>query len=129
VPVKKTTKKTAAKKTTRKAARRAITQAQLIDAISEDTGFGKSDIKHVLTSMEEQVTNYLQNVDKVKIGNLVQLEVRKVKARKSRMGRNPRTGEDVKIAAKPASVKVAARVLVGAKRACPTLAKANRVLG
>lgn len=125
----KTTKKTAAKKTTRKPARRAITAAQLVEQISEDTGYGKSDIKHVLASLEETVVNLLASCEKVKIGQLVQLEAKIRPPRKARMGRNPRTGEAVKIASKPASVVVRARVLGKAKAATPSLAAAKKVMG
>jgi hypothetical protein len=44
------------------------------------------------------------------------------------MGRNPATGEAIKVAAKPASVDVRARPLAKAKAALPCVQKARRRL-
>ena len=44
------------------------------------------------------------------------------------MGRNPATGEAIKVAAKPASVDVRARPLAKAKAALPSLQKTRRRL-
>ena len=49
-------------------------------------------------------------------------------ATKARQGRNPATGEEITISAKPASVDVRARALAKAKAALPSLAKAKKVL-
>lgn len=127
--VKKAAKKAPAKKTTRKPARRAITQAQLVETISEQTGFGKSDVKHVLAVQDDVVAGFLADCEKVKIGQLVQLEAKIRPPRKARMGRNPSTGEPVKIAAKGASTVIRARLLKRAKDATPSLAKAKKVIG
>ena len=127
--VKKAAKKAAPKKTTRKPARRAVTQAQIIEAISEATGFGKSDIRHVLVTQDDVIAGLLADCEKVKIGQLVQLEVKIRPPRKARMGRNPSNGEPVKIPAKGASTVVRARLLKRAKDATPTLAKAKKVIG
>lgn len=127
--VKKTTKKKTTTKRTRKPARRAIAQAQLVQLISEDTGYSTSDVRHVLSSLNDIVIRELGNCEKVKIGQIVQLEAKERKARKARMGRNPATGDPVKIAAKPADVVVRARVLTAAKSAAPKLAKLRKVVG
>ena len=58
----------------------------------------------------------LSNAQKVRIGGIVQLTVRVKPAQKKRQGRNPATGEQITIAAKPASVDVRARALARAKR-------------
>jgi nucleoid DNA-binding protein len=105
-----------------------VTAAQLTEAISEETGYSKADIRHVLVSLDDVVAAYLAEGEKVKLGGLVQLEVKIRPARKKRMGRNPRTGEAVQVAAKPATPVVRARVLKKAKDATPSLAKARRVL-
>lgn len=118
------------RKTTRRApARRAITQAQLVDAISDETGYSKSDVRHVLATLDDVVIQMLADAEKVKIGNIVQLEVKIRPARKARMGRNPATGDPVKIAAKGATPVVRARILKRAKDATPTLQKAKKVIG
>jgi hypothetical protein len=63
-----------------------------------------------------------------RIGGLVQLTVRVKPAQKKRRGRNPVTGEEIEIAAKPASVDVRARPLAKAKAALPSVQKARRRL-
>jgi nucleoid DNA-binding protein len=124
------TKTKTRKTTTRRApARRAVTQAQLVDAVSETTGYSKSDVRHVLQSLDDVVIELLANAEKVKIGQLVQLEVKIRPPRKARMGRNPATGEAVKIAAKGAAPVVRARILKRAKDATPSLQKARKVMG
>jgi nucleoid DNA-binding protein len=99
-----------------------VTQGQLIEELAEETGYSKSDCRHYLASLSEIVKAHITDCERVKIGDLVQFEPKLRKAQKARMGRNPATGEDVKIGKKPASVRVAARVLKGAKMAAPKLA-------
>ena len=70
----------------------------------------------------------LGNAQKVRIGGLVQLTVRVKLAQKKRPGRNPATGEEIEIAAKPTSVDVRARPLTRAKSALPSVQKARRRL-
>jgi nucleoid DNA-binding protein len=49
-------------------------------------------------------------------------------ATKSRKGHNPATGEEITIAAKPASVDVRARPLARTKEVVPSVQKARRRL-
>ena len=106
-----------------------LTQTQLVTQLSESTELSKADIKNVLTSLEELVLSELGNAEKVKIGGLVQLEVKLKPATKAREGRNPATGETITIAAKPASVALKARPLAKAKSALPSVQKAKKKLG
>ena len=106
-----------------------VTQGEFVERVAEHSGYSKSDIRHVLNSINEIVTEAIESCERVKIGNLVQFEAKLKKAQKSRMGRNPATGEDVRIPKKPASVRVAARVLVGAKESAPKLVTLKRKLG
>jgi nucleoid DNA-binding protein len=78
--------------------------------------------------LEEIVLEELGNAQKVRIGGLVQLTVRVKPAQKARKGRNPATGEEITIAAKPASVDLRARSLSRAKAALPSVQKARRRL-
>ena len=57
-----------------------------------------------LAALDEIVLDELGNAQKVRIGGVVQLTVRVKPAQKARKGRNPATGEEITIAAKPASV-------------------------
>jgi DNA-binding protein HU-beta len=106
----------------------ALTQTQLADAVAEQAGITRNEAKNVLTALEEVILTEIGNAQKVKIGNLVQLTVRLKPATKARQGRNPATGEEITISAKPASVDVRARALAKAKAGLPSLAKAKKVL-
>jgi DNA-binding protein HU-beta len=106
----------------------ALTQAQLASALAERVELSKADAKIVLDAFEEIVLEQLAQAEKVRIGKLVQLTVRLKPATKSRKGRNPATGEEITIKAKPASVDVRARPLAGAKEALPSIQKARRKL-
>jgi nucleoid DNA-binding protein len=106
----------------------ALTQSQLADAVAERAGLSRAQAKTAIQALEEVVLGEIGNASKVKIGNLVQLTVRVKPATKSRKGRNPATGEEITIAAKPASVDVRARVLAKTKAALPSVQKAKRRL-
>lgn len=105
-----------------------LTQTQLTSAVAERTDIAKSEAKRVLDALEAVVLEELGNAQKVKIGTLVQLTVRLKPATKARKGRNPATGEEITIAAKPASVDLRARPLAKAKAALPSVQKARRRL-
>ncbi len=107
----------------------ALTQTQLISKLAEETELSKADVKTVLTALEETILSEISSAEKVKIGSLVQLQVKLKPATKAREGRNPATGETITIAAKPASVQLKARPLAKAKNALPTVQKAKKVLG
>jgi DNA-binding protein HU-beta len=106
----------------------ALTQTQLIAAVAEKADISKPDAKKALTALEEVLLAEIGNAEKVKIGGLVQMTVRVKPATKARKGRNPATGEEITIAAKPASVTLAARPLAKAKAGLPTVQKARRRL-
>jgi DNA-binding protein HU-beta len=105
-----------------------LTQSQLTAEVAERAGLSKSDAKSALDALEEIVLEQLGEAEKVKIGGVVQLTVRLKDATGPRKGRNPATGEEITIAAKPASVTVKARPLAKAKAALPSVAAARRVL-
>jgi DNA-binding protein HU-beta len=106
----------------------ALTQAQLVTAVAERAEMSKAEAKRALTALDEIVLEELGNAQKVRIGGLVQLTVRLKPAQKKRQGRNPATGEEITIAAKPASVDLRARPLAKAKGALPSVQKARRRL-
>lgn len=106
----------------------ALTQTQLIAKLAEETELSKAEVKTVLTALEETILSEISEAEKVKIGSLVQLQVKLKPATKEREGRNPATGETITIAAKPASVQLKARPLAKAKNALPTVQKAKKVL-
>jgi nucleoid DNA-binding protein len=102
------------------------TQVQLSAALADRAEISRAEAKRVLGALEEVVLEELGNAQKVRISGLVPLTVRVKPAQKARMGRNPATGEAIKVAAKPASVEVRARPLAKAKAGLPTVQKARR---
>jgi DNA-binding protein HU-beta len=105
-----------------------LTQTQLTSEVAERSGLTKADAKAALTALEEIVLEELGNAEKVRIGGVVQLVVRVKEATKPRQGRNPATGEEITISAKPASVALKARPLAKAKAALPSVQKARKRL-
>ena len=105
-----------------------LTQSQLLGEVAERAGLSKSDAKAAMEALEEVILEQLGEAEKVKIGGIVQLTVRLKDATGPRKGRNPATGEEITIAAKPASVTVKARPLAKAKAALPSVQAARRRL-
>ena len=106
----------------------ALTQSQMVAAVADRAEMSKAEAKRALDGLDEIVLEELGNAQKVRLGGLVQLTVRVKPATKKRPGRNPATGEEITIAAKPASVDVRARPLAKAKAALPSVQKARRRL-
>jgi nucleoid DNA-binding protein len=90
---------------------------QLAGAVADRAEITRAEAKRVLEALEDIVLDEIANAQKVKIGGLVQLTVRVKPASKARKGRNPATGEEITIAAKPASVDLRARAHEGQGRA------------
>ena len=105
-----------------------LTQTQLVAAVAERADLTRADAKRALAALDEVVLGEIGNAQKVRIGGLVQLAPRVKPATKKRQGRNPATGEEITIAAKPASVDLRARPLAKAKGALPSVQKARRRL-
>ena len=105
-----------------------LTQTQFASAVADRAEISRAEAKRVLGVIEEIALEELGNAQKVRIAGLVQLTVRVKPAQKKRKGRNPATGEEITIAAKPASVDLRARPLAKAKTALPSVQKARRRL-
>ena len=103
-----------------------MTQTQLADAVADKAGLSRADAKKALAALEEVVLGEIGNAEKIKIGGVVQLDVRVRPATDARPGRNPATGEEITISAKPASVAVKARPLAKAKAAAPPLSRVQQ---
>ena len=118
-----------AKKTTKKSAKAAPqkklpaigkkqTKAQIITAIAEDTGLTKKEVSAVFGSLGDLITRHIKKRGSGEFAIPdTGVKIRRVKkpARKARMGRNPATGEAMKIAAKPASTAVRVTALKALK--------------
>lgn len=81
-----------------------MTKADLLKAISADTGETAATVDAVLTSLASVTSKALGEGEDVTIPGLLKLDT---KERAARKGRNPKTGEEIDIAAKTVvSVKV-----------------------
>lgn len=89
-----------------------VTQPELVDELVEKTGWSKSDIRSFLSHMETVVVGFVENGYRVKLPGGVVVGGAVKPATKKRKGRNPKTGEEITIAAKPASTKVKAKVVL-----------------
>ena len=76
-----------------------MNKAELIDAIAKDSGLSKADSGRALDALVTTVTKTLKKGDEVAITGFGKWSVTK---RPARTGRNPQTGEPVKIKASKA---------------------------
>ncbi len=78
-----------------------MTKTDLVNVISAETQLKKKDVEAVISSAMGAIANALKEGDKVQLIGFGTFEV---KATEEREGRNPRTGETIKIPAgkKPA---------------------------
>ena len=88
-----------------------VTLRHLAETLSESHELPKKQAEAILGNMVELVVKHLKKGDRIRIGGLGILQVRK---RAARMGRNPATGEPIKI---KASKKVAFRAAKELKEA------------
>src|SRR5206468_7054381 len=87
-----------------------MNKSDLVDAIAAATNEGKSKVAAVLDAVLDHISAALQKGEKVTLPGFGTFETRR---RQARSGRNPRTGEPVKIAATTAPVFKAGATLKG----------------
>ncbi len=75
----------------------AMTKADLVDAIHEDVGFTKKEAAEVVELIFDIIKDTLEQGEKIKISGFGNFEVR---GKRSRVGRNPQTGEVIEISAR-----------------------------
>ena len=75
---------------------KAVTASALLQAIADHNGMKKAEAKVFVDGYIDVVKAYVMKGAKVKIGDIGMVMIRH---RKARMGRNPQTGEPVKIKA------------------------------
>lgn len=73
-----------------------VTASALLQSVADHLGIKKSEAKAFVEGYTDVVKAYVMKGAKVKIGDIGMIMIR---ARKARMGRNPQTGEPVKIKA------------------------------
>jgi nucleoid DNA-binding protein len=103
------------------------TQPELVEKLAYETGFSKADTKLLLSSLGVVVESIMQDCERVKLAGVI-IEPAMRKATKKRMGRNPATGEEVEVAAKPASVRIKMTATKPLKDAAPSVQKLRKRL-
>lgn len=78
-----------------------ITKKDIILKIANDTGIKQIDVKRVVQRMLDDITLALAKGETVELRNF---GIFKVKARRARTGRNPRTGEEVPVPPKKVAI-------------------------
>ena len=71
-----------------------MTKADLVEVVASKTGLTRSDVAAVVDEFLESVKRTLENGNNIEIRGFGTF---KIKARKARKARNPRTGEEVPV--------------------------------
>ncbi len=92
-------------------------KTEIFAAISESTGLSKKDVAAVFDALVEEIRKALgpRGPKQFTLPGLCKIYIKRQPATKAREGRNPRTGETMMIAAKPASDVLKVRALKGLK--------------
>jgi nucleoid DNA-binding protein len=100
-----------AKKTT--AIKERYTKTQIVTEIAENTELTKKDVQFVLDELSDLMERHLKkrSCGEFVLPGLMKIQSVKKPARKARPGVNPFTGEEIMIAAKPASTALKVRPL------------------
>jgi nucleoid DNA-binding protein len=113
-------KKAAAKPATIRPIKDKLTKSALTSKIAESTGLSRKQVAEVLGELEAAMLGSIHpnGIGEFMFPGLFKVALRKVPARKAgTLIRNPATGEMMKAAAKPASVRVKIRALAKMKNA------------
>jgi DNA-binding protein HU-beta len=84
----------------------APTKSEVLTQISKDTGLSRKQVGEVFESLNGVIKKSLKGAGLFTLPGLLKMKVVKKPATKARPGKNPFTGEDIMIKAKPASKKV-----------------------
>ncbi len=94
-----------------------LTKSQLLSEIADRSGVTKKEAGEVLDALRDVVIEQLKGVGVVVLPLGLKLTLKDKPATKARPGRNPFTGEEITIKAKPASKTVKALPLKALKDA------------
>ncbi|TNF06543.1 MAG: integration host factor subunit alpha [Gammaproteobacteria bacterium] len=75
----------------------ALTKAELAEMLFEDLGLNKREAKEIVESFFEEIRTALESNEQVKLSGFGNFELRD---KKTRPGRNPKTGEEIPISAR-----------------------------
>lgn len=94
-----------------------MSQAEVVVALATLAEADKKDVKAIVTSLKELIANQVRTKKAFSLHGCAKLVLKRKKARKAGMGRNPFTGETIKLAAKPACNVARGRALKALKDA------------
>lgn len=80
-----------------------LTGASMVGYLAEKNGLVRKDVKQVLEDLFELVEEGVMRGERVAIGKIGKMFIRVRPARPARQGRNPATGQEITIPAKPAT--------------------------
>jgi integration host factor subunit alpha len=98
-----------------------VTKADIIESVYEKVGFSKKEAAEVVEMVFDTIKETLERGEKIKIsgfGNFI------VRDKKSRVGRNPQTGEEIEISARRVLTFRPSQVLKNALNAAAEAAEA-----
>ena len=100
-----------AKKAT--AIRNKMSKAQILTHLATETGLTRKQVGGVMDELEVLIMRHIKkrSVGEFTLPGLMKIRSVRRPATKKRMGRNPATGEQIEIAAKPATTQVRVRTL------------------
>lgn len=75
----------------------ALTKADLAEMLFDELGLNKREAKEIVEMFYSEISSALENNDQVKISGFGNFDLRD---KKSRPGRNPKTGEEIPISAR-----------------------------
>jgi DNA-binding protein HU-beta len=95
-----------------KKAQKPLSKTDILNALAEATGKSRKEVGEILEALEALIS---ENISKgpgiFTLPGLLKIHVHERPATKERMGRNPQTGAEVKIPAKPAKKVVKVKAL------------------
>ena len=97
------------------ATKKPATKSEMLAAIAEKTDVPKRQVAAVFDELQGVVKKSLKSSGSFTMAGLCKMTVKKKPATKARKGRNPFTGEEIMIKAKPASKTVRIRPLKNLK--------------
>ena len=85
-----------------------MTKTQILNEIAGNTGLSRGQVGSVLDELESVIERHIRKraAGEFTLPGLLKIKAAKRPATKKRMGRNPATGEEIVIPAKPATTRV-----------------------
>ena len=101
-------KAAASKSTAKKAITSKMTKTAILNEIATNTDLSRAQVASVLDELESLIERHIRKraVGEFTLPGLLKIKAAKRPATKKRMGRNPATGEEIVIPAKPATTRV-----------------------